>query len=77
MTVEETVIGIVSDVSGEPKESITLDTPLTSFEMDSIDKVDIAISIEREYFMSIPDDKIEKCTTVRDLVTVINELRQS
>ena len=40
---------------------------------DSLDVVDMLMSLEDEFDVEIPDDEIEKIRTVGDLVTYIEE----
>ena len=40
---------------------------------DSMDVVDLIMSIEEEFHMEVQDEDIEKITTVGDLVTFIEE----
>ena len=73
MIFEKLAALLAEQFSVEP-ESITMDT---SFEddlgADSLDVVDMLMSLEDEFDVEIPDDEIEKIRTVGDLVTYIEE----
>ncbi len=45
---------------------------LEDFDGDSLDLVDIAMSIEDEFGVEIPDDALETMTTVGDVVSYID-----
>ena len=42
--------------------------------MDSLDKIELAIEIERTYLVSIPDDHLEKLTTVGETIDYLHQI---
>ena len=53
---------------------ITLDSAfLEDLGLDSIDMVDLTMSIEDEFEMELPDEELERITTVGDLVKFVEE----
>ena len=65
MSVEEKVIGIVSEQLQIPKEDIT---PEKSFvddlKADSLDVVELVMELEEKFKIQIPDEEAEKIKTV-------------
>ena len=54
------------------EEKITMDSNiLEDFEADSLDVVDMVMSLEDEFGVEIPDEEIENIRTVSDLVSYI------
>ena len=72
MSVEEKVIGIVSDQLDTPKEEIA---PESSFvddlKADSLDIVELVMALEDEFEIKIPDEDYEKIATVGDVINYI------
>lgn len=65
---------IVSNQFDVDEDTITLDTNIADdLGADSLDVVDMLMSLEDEFDVEIPDDEIEKIRTVGDLVTYIEE----
>lgn len=55
--------------------SITLETSiLNDLEADSLDLVEVIMAIEEEFDIEIPDEEIEKISTVGEAISFINEL---
>jgi acyl carrier protein len=40
---------------------------------DSLDTVELVMALEEEYGVEIPDDDVEKVTTVKDVIAYIEE----
>ena len=56
------------------EDSITMDSDIMEdFEADSLDVVDLVMSLEDEFNMEVPDDQIENFRTVGDVVRYIEE----
>ena len=56
------------------EDSITMDSDIMEdFEADSLDLVDLVMSLEDEFNMEVPDDQIENVRTVGDVVRYIEE----
>lgn len=56
------------------EEEITLSTSLSEdLDIDSLDLVDLVMSLEDEFGMELPDDALEDMSTVGDLVKYIEE----
>ena len=56
------------------EDSITMDSNIMEdFEADSLDLVDLVMSLEDEFNMEVPDDQIENFRTVGDVVRYIEE----
>ena len=63
---------IISTQLDIEEERITLDTSLTEdLEADSLDLVEVMMSIEDEFGLEIPDDKLDNFKTVADVVDYI------
>ena len=63
---------IISTQLGIEEERITLDTSLTEdLEADSLDLVEVMMSIEDEFGLEIPDDMLDNFKTVSDVVDYI------
>lgn len=56
------------------EEDVTMDSDLREdFDADSIDLVDIVMSIEDEFSVEVPEDAIDELKTVGDVVRFIEE----
>ena len=68
----ETVKAILSEQFDVEEDSITPDTNLSEdLEADSLDVVDLLMSIEDEFEIEVPDEEIENIKTVDQLVKYI------
>lgn len=74
MSIEEKVIGIVSEVLGIESEKITSADTFDDLYVDSLDLVEIIIECEQEFGYPIKDDKVQNLKTVGDLVNLIKDL---
>ena len=67
MSVEEKVIGIVSEQLQIPKEEISLPKSFVDdLKADSLDVVELVMEFEDEFKITIPDEDYEKIKTVGD-----------
>lgn len=73
-SVEEKVIGIVSEQLNVPKEDIKLESRFVDdLKADSLDVVELVMEFEDEFEVTIPDEDYEKIRTVGDAVKYITE----
>lgn len=65
---------IIIDQLGVNEENVTMEaTFVDDLSADSLDIVELIMSIEEEFDMQIPDDAAEKIVTVGDVVKYIQE----
>lgn len=70
----EKVKTILSNQFDVEEDTITLDTNIQEdLGADSLDVVDMLMSLEDEFDVEIPDEKIEKMRTVAEVVSYIEE----
>ena len=55
------------------EDDVAMDSLLEDLGADSLDLVDIVMGIEDEFGMEVPDDAIEKFSTVGDIVDFVEE----
>lgn len=71
----EKIQSIIAEVLNVEKEKITMDTSFVDdLNADSIDIVQIIMSIEEEFGIAIPDDASDKIVTVGDAVEQIKNV---
>ena len=74
MSVEDKVIGIVSEQLSVPKEEVSRESSFVDdLKADSLDVVELVMEFEDEFEVTIPDDDYEKIRTVGDAVGYIEE----
>ncbi len=65
---------IICDQLDLEEDSVTMESNIVEdFEADSLDVVDLVMTLEDEFAMEVPDEKIESFTTVGDIVRYIEE----
>lgn len=70
----ERIREIICDQLDLEEDKVTMDSDiLEDFEADSLDVVDLVMSIEDEFGLEVPDDQIENFRTVGDVVRYIEE----
>lgn len=70
--VEQKVKEILAEQLGADTSKITLDTNVaTDLGADSLDLVEILMSLEDEFGVSIPDEQIAEIKTVRQIVDFV------
>lgn len=70
----EKVKAVLADQFDAEEESITTETTIQEdLGADSLDVVDLLMTIEDEFEVEIPDSEIENMKTVGDLVTYIEQ----
>lgn len=70
----EKVKGILIDQLDVEEEKVTLEASITDdLGADSLDIVDLVMSLEEEFDLEIPDDQVENIKTVGDIVKYIEE----
>lgn len=56
------------------EDRVTMDSNIvTDFDADSLDIVDLVMSLEDEYGLEVPDDEIENFHTVGDIVRYVED----
>ena len=70
----ERIREIICDQLDLEEDKVTMDSDIMEdFEADSLDVVDLVMSIEDEFGLDVPDDQIENFRTVGDVVRYIEE----
>ena len=70
----ERIREIICDQLDLEEDKVTMDSDvMEDFEADSLDVVDLVMSIEDEFGLEVPDDQIENFRTVGDVVRYIEE----
>lgn len=73
-SIEEKVIGIVSEQLNIPKEDIKLSSDFVAeLKADSLDLVELVMEFEDEFGVQIPESDQEKIKSVGDAVKYITE----
>ena len=72
--IEAQVKNIIVDKLGVDAEEVTPEKSFTNdLGADSLDTVELIMEFEKEFGISIPDDKAETIQTVQDAINYINE----
>ncbi len=72
VSIEEKVIGIVSDQLDVPKEEISRESSFVDdLKADSLDIVELVMALEDEFDVKIPDEDYDKIKTVGNAITYI------
>ena len=70
----ERIREIICDQLDLEEDKVTMDSDIMEdFEADSLDVVDLVMSIEDEFGLEVPDDQIENFRTVGDVVRYTEE----
>ena len=73
MTTFETVKKILTEQLGVDENAITEDTAIEELGADSLDLVEIVMTIEEEFDVKIDDGSIEDLKKVGDIITYIEQ----
>lgn len=72
--IESKVKEIIVEKLGVEESEVTLEASFTNdLGADSLDTVELIMEFEKEFGISIPDDKAEKIATVGDAIAYIEE----
>ena len=72
--IEDKVINIIVDKLGVEKTEVKWDSQFTNdLGADSLDTVELIMEFEKEFGISIPDDKAENITKVSEAIAFIEE----
>ena len=75
--IEEKVIKIIAEQLGRDVETISGDSDIANdLGADSLDAAELIMEFEKEFNISIPDDKAEKIGTVSDAIAYIEQNAQ-
>ena len=55
-------------------KQIDLDRPFKEYDIDSIASMELLMDIEREFNISIPDEKMEELVTARAVIALVQTL---
>lgn len=71
---KDKLIALIADELSVPKEKVTLDANLQDdLGADSLDAIQLIMSIESAFDITIPETEIENLKMVRDLLRYIEE----
>ena len=65
------VKGIIKEQLGVEESELSLESSFTDLDADSLDIVELVMSIEEEFNLEISDEEVEKIKTVGDVVRYI------
>lgn len=78
MDIKTQVLKIVATQIGKEVSEISSKSSITDdLQMDSLDTVEIIMSIEEQFNISVPDEQAEKLKTIDDLVHYIEKNKKS
>lgn len=65
---------IISQNTDVNEENISLETTLDELGLDSIDLVDLIMSVEEAFSINVPDEEFENIKSVFDIVGIIDNM---
>lgn len=70
----EKIQKIICEQFSVEESDVTMESSLTDdFGADSLDLVDLAMTIEDAFNIEVPDEELENVKTVADIVKLVNE----
>lgn len=72
--VKDNLFKLMAEQVGKPLSTITLESTFEDLGADSLDVVEIALAVEDEYNIEIPDDSAEGIKNVGDIVAIVERL---
>lgn len=74
---DEKIINLIADKLGKKKESIKMESRLVEdLGADSLDVVELIMTFEEEFGVSLPDEDVSKLKTVGDIIKYIKNLKK-
>ncbi len=74
---QEKIIKLVAEKLNKKVEDIKLDSRLVEdLGADSLDVVELIMSFEDEFGVSLPDEEVEKMKTIKDVITYIEKIKK-
>ena len=71
--IKDKIKGIIVDKNGVSDELVTDNAHFENdLGMDSLDRVELMMEVEKEFKIAIPDDEAEKAYTLNDCVEIVN-----
>lgn len=71
------IIDLIAEKLGKKKEQVKLDSRLVEdLGADSLDVVELIMTFEDEFGVSLPDEEVAKMKTVGDIVSYIKNLNK-
>lgn len=68
---------LLADQLNKPIEKITENTRfIEDLGVDSLDMIEMLMALEEEFDISVPNDKVEKLKTVKDIVGFIESVKK-
>jgi acyl carrier protein len=75
-TIAEKTTKIIADLLGEEQHTLTPETDLyKDLGADSLDVVDVIVTLEKEFGVAVPDEKIERMTKVKHFIDHFEKVR--
>lgn len=75
--IQEKVIRTLASVKRMPESQISLDAPLQSLGVDSLDTFTLLFELEEQFRITIPDEQARSIRTVKDIVEGIRQLLET
>ena len=73
--IEKNIKSLVSRIIEVPEEKVDLNANLyTDLNVDSLIGVEILTSLDKEYGLDVPEDKLKEINTLHDIVALVKEL---
>jgi len=73
MKIEDTIHSIVAQAAGVDTDNVKPSSTMDDFSFDSLDGVELIMSVEEEFGIEIPDADAEKISTVEDITNYITK----
>lgn len=73
--IENQIVEIISDQSPNGEEIKPSDRLEEDLQIDSLDRVEVAMGLEDKFGIDVPDPKLEGWKTVQDVIDTVKELK--
>ena len=74
---DEKIINLIADKLGKKKEIIKMESRLVEdLGADSLDVVELIMTFEEEFGVSLPDEDVSKLKTVGDIIKYIKNIKK-
>lgn len=62
---------LIVDILGREEQEVTIEKTLEALRSDSLDTAELIMKVEKDFDLAIPDEHMEKFTTIQSIVDYI------